>query len=256
MTSVPSSGAAAVRTSRLAGTGICELVLDRPPVNALDLATYRSLNCALDELAADPQTTCVLFGSAVPGAFCGGADTRELAAADATNPDGPWAERDALTTRVIDQVHSFPLPLIAVIDGYAIGAGFVLASLCDIRVASHRSWFSIPELSVSRAGGARHALRVLPPGVVRTMYFARTRLSAERASALGFVEELHDAEQVWSVARHLAAVISEVPAELLRDAKTALQQGEELPVAEGVRLERRYSLKFASTQQGSGRDKR
>lgn len=236
-----------VQTAPTSLPGVWELVLARPPVNAFDRALYRSMTAALDALAADPETTCVLIRSAIPGAFSAGADARELASlTEAPDTDGAWAERESLTRKFLDRVRSFPVPLIAVVDGYAVGAGFVLASLCDIRIATPVSWFSIPELALSRAGGARHGLRVLPQGIVRTMYFARARLSAERACALGFVHELVDGPQVLQVAYALAGDIADTPAGALRDAKAALQQGEELPVDDGVHLERLYSQRMAS----------
>jgi enoyl-CoA hydratase len=236
-----------VRVELVEDPGIWRVVLDRPPVNALNLALYSAVTAALKEVAEIPGARCVLLGSALDGAFCAGGDFKELATLTvAPGAEDVWRQREAMTADFRTTAYAFPLPMIAVIDGYAVGAGFVLASLCDIRVCSRTSWFAIPELAVQRAGGARHALRVLPQGVVRTMYFARARLGADRAHQLGFVEEVTDSGQVWDEALRLAREIAVTPASALRETKAALQLGEELRLAEGVELERRSSHRMAA----------
>src|SRR3546814_11620425 len=82
------------------------------------------------------------------------------------------------------------MPVIAVIDGYALGAGMVIASLCDLRIASDEARFGLPEIAGGTVGGARHLLRVLPQGTVRHLALTGEHLSAERARQLGFVEQV------------------------------------------------------------------
>src|SRR3546814_9114796 len=86
-----------------------------------------------------------------------------------------------------------PMPVIAVIDGYALGAGMVIASLCDLRIASDEARFGLPEIAGGTVGGARHLLRVLPQGTVRHLALTGEHLSAERARELGFVEQESEA---------------------------------------------------------------
>jgi enoyl-CoA hydratase len=235
-----------VRVERGTTPGVWRLLLDRLPVNAFSADLYRAVLAALTRLDAEPALRCLIIGSAVDGVFCAGADTKELAALNAAADDsGQWQSRDALTAEYLRRIQAYPVPTIAAVDGYAVGAGFVLASLCDVVVASRRSWFSIPELAVRRAGGARHAMRVLPQGVVRHLYLAQARLDADRAYQLGFVQELADDGTALSVADRIAERVSTVPAGVLREAKSALGWMEELATAPGVQIERLYSQRMA-----------
>jgi enoyl-CoA hydratase len=213
------------RLERGTADGVWRLTLDRLPVNAFGIELYRSVIAALDEVRADPDARCLVIRSAIDGAFSGGADTKELAALTAEPPDAPaWAEREALTAAYLERIEAIPVPVVAAIDGYAIGAGFVLASLCDIRIASRRAWFSIPELAVRRAGGPRHALQVLPEGTVRQLFFTGGRLEADRAYQLGFIEELVDTGTVDKRADAVAAEIARSSAPVLREAKEMLRR--------------------------------
>jgi enoyl-CoA hydratase/carnithine racemase len=233
--------------------GVWRLLLDRPPVNALGRDMYRALIAALDRVQQDPDARCVVVGSAVDGKFCAGADIRELATLNSAPSDtSAWSEREALIQEYLGMLDSFTVPTVAAVDGYAVGAGFVLASLCDIRVATTRSWFSIPELSVRRAGGARHAMRVLPQGTARLLYLTRGHLQAERAYQLGFVDELVADGAALAAAGRIAAEIAAVPADVLREAKAALRLMEELPVTAGLQVERQCSRRMAGLEAGGG----
>jgi enoyl-CoA hydratase len=242
-----------VRLEQGPAAGVWRLLLNRPPVNAFGRGMYRALIAAFDRIQEDDDARCVIVGSAIAGKFCAGADTGELASLNsATSSDvSEWSEREALTQDYLRRLDSLTVPTVAAIDGYAVGAGFVLASLCDIRVATPRSWFSIPELDVRRAGGARHAMRVLPQGTVRLLYLTRGRLQAERAYQLGFVDELVADGMALAAAGRIAADIAAAPAGVLREAKAALRLMEELPVAEGLQVERQYSRRMAGL--GAGR---
>jgi enoyl-CoA hydratase len=235
-----------VRLERGETKGVWRLLLDRPPVNAFGLDMYRSLISALDRVQDLPDPRCLVVGSAIDGRFCAGADTKELAALNAMPSDASvWSERESLTAEYLRRLESLTVPTVAAVDGYAVGAGFVLASLCDIRVATPRAWFSIPELDVRRASGPLHAMRLLPQGTVRYLYLARARLSAERAYQLGFVDELVDDGTALAAAERIAAQVAATPADVLREAKNALRLIEELPVATGLKVERLYSYRMA-----------
>lgn len=240
-----------IRLEKSGMTGVWRLLLDRPPVNAFGLGMYRALIAAVERIQEDREARCIIVGSAIDGKFCAGADTKELAALNSAPSDtSAWSQREALTRKYLRALESLTVPTVAAVDGYAVGAGFVLASLCDIRVATPRSWFSIPELDVRRAGGALHAMRVLPQGTVRHLFLTRGRLPAERAYQLGFVEELAENGRALAAAERIAGEIAAVPAEVLREAKDALRLMEELPMTAGQQVERLYSYKMAGPGPG------
>jgi enoyl-CoA hydratase len=150
-----------------------------------------------------------------------------------------------LVESVLDELGGFPVPTVAVVDGYAVGIGFVLASLCDLRVISNRAWFGLPALAVGRCGGARHALRCLPDAVVREMYFAGTRLSAEAAQQLGFVNRVVPPDELHAAASELASAVAAHSMSALVMGKRALNLGQQMSVRDGYRVEQAISYQLA-----------
>lgn len=223
--------------------GVATMLFDRPPVNAFNFAFYGQMTAALAELSAREDVRCLVIGSALERVFSAGADIRDFRA-QAANPDSGEA-REAAVTAMQHAVREFAYPTIAVVDGPAVGAGCVFTTLCDIRLASTRAWFSIPEVDVTRVGGPHHVRRLLPEGVMRRLYFAAERLSAERAYQLGFVQELTEPEELWPAARRLAATIASKSPVGLRLGKRAINEAEHLSVWDGYALEQQYSYRLS-----------
>jgi enoyl-CoA hydratase len=223
--------------------GVGRLLLDRPPVNAFSFAFYGQMTAALKDLERQGEVRCLMIGSALEkGTFSAGADINDFRAA-AAKPDS-GEEREATVTAMQHAVREFIYPTVAVVDGAAVGAGCVLATLCDIRIASTRAWFSIPEVEVTRVGGPHHLRRLLPEGVMRRLYFAAERLPAERAYQLGFVQELTSPEECWPAAERLAKRIAGMSPVGLRLGKKAINEGEYLSIWEGYTLEQQISYRL------------
>jgi enoyl-CoA hydratase len=223
--------------------GVGKLLLNRPPVNAFNFALYGQMTAALKELEARDEVRCLLIGSALErGTFSAGADVNDFKAA-AAKPDS-GEQREAAVTAMQHALREFLYPTIAVVDGAAVGAGCVFATLCDIRIASTRAWFSIPEVDVTRVGGPHHVRRLLPEGVMRRLYFAAERISAERAYQLGFVQELIEPDEVWPAAERLAMTIASKSPVGLRLGKKAINETEYLSVWEGYTLEQQFSYRL------------
>jgi len=237
--------------------GVWKLLFNHPPVNAMSMSMYRAVISAIDELEARDEITCVLIGSLIDGGFCAGADRNELASL--TNAEFSlenWEEREKLSQEFFRRLENFAVPTIAVVDGYAIGAGFVIASVCDLRFASDRTWFSIPELkNVSRLGGAAHAIRVLPQAIARAMYFQGSRLDAASAKLYGMLNGVVSVEELWSVALDAAKQISSQQPHALRLAKRALNLGQDEPIVKSELLERQYSFRLAAAEKARGTSK-
>jgi enoyl-CoA hydratase len=223
--------------------GVATILLERRPVNAFSFAYYGQLTEAFDELAARDDVGCLLLGSAIDKVFSAGADINDFKA-HAAKPDSGEV-REATVTRLQHTVREFPYPTIAVVDGAAVGAGCVLATLCDIRVTSTRAWFTIPEIDVTRVGGAHHTRRLLPEGEMRKMFFTAQRLSAERAYQLGFSQELVEPDQVWEVANKMAAIIASKSPVGLRLGKKAINETEDLSLWAAYNLEQQVSYRLS-----------
>jgi enoyl-CoA hydratase len=224
---------------------IATLTMDRPPVNALSSAMYVALAGTLDELAADRGVSVVVLASAGSRAFCAGADVNELASLTGAAAAAADSRRQQTARGVFDALLDLPQPTIAAVDGPAIGAGAVLASCCDIRLATTAAWFQLPEVDVGRCGGGRHLMRHLPQTVVRRMFFTGQPLGAATAAAHGFVELVPEGTEVLTEADAVARVIAAKSPIALRLGKQALNAAEGLPVKPGYALEQEYTLRLA-----------
>ena len=223
---------------------IATVAIDRPPVNALTLALYDCIADAFEELGRRTDINCVVFTGRGTKAFCAGLDLREFLAA---TPDQD-PQRAAIVRRTFASIRHCAIPVIAAVNGAALGAGAVLASVCDIRIAATNATFGLPEINVGRCGGGAHIGRLIPQGMLRKMFFTGRPISAQEAFRVGLVEEVVAPEELMSAAMQLAGVIAEKAPLGLRLGKKALNEIEFLSVEEGYGREQGYSTQLMHTQ--------
>jgi E-phenylitaconyl-CoA hydratase len=228
--STASSGEALVLTEIDGHVG--RIVLNRPAKrNALNLAMRRSLEEGLAALEADDEVrVVVLTGSG--GSFCAGVDLT----------DAPPSEGHVLATRptpVAEPFAAFSKPLIAAIDGPAYGGGLELALACDIRVASPRATFALPEVrlgSLPGSGGTQRLVRMVPSSVAARMLLTGDPVDAAEAHRIGLVSDL--ADDVSGFAMALATRVAANAPLSLRAVKQCLAAAYETPLSGGLELER------------------
>lgn len=224
---------------------IATITLDRPPVNAMGTQTYVDLADAFDHVSSRKDCSVIVLKSASEKAFCAGADVKELS--DITPEIDEFRQESA--RRLLNSVLHARFPVIAAVNGPALGAGCVLASVADICLASKKATFGLPEINVGRCGGGRHMMRLLPQGVVRWMYFTGRPLDAERAYQLGLVQELlPDNAALDEAAMRLAEEIAGKSPIALRLAKEALNLVEGAPLSEGYQTEQQFTLRLRDTE--------
>lgn len=217
---------------------IGELVFHNPPVNAYGPEGYRAIADALHELArADEVDVLILRGEG--RGFCAGVDTKRLTEDPASVPAMNRAFFDAA-----EAVHKFPVPVIAAVHGYALGAGLALAGASDIILAARGARFGLPEINVGLLGGASHALRILPLGKVRWMYFTGEPIDAEEAWRLGGVEAVMEPDMVTGAAFELAEKIASKSGRGLRMAKEALNGIEPVDLEKNYRYEQGFTFEI------------
>jgi enoyl-CoA hydratase/carnithine racemase len=186
-------------TVRIDGA-IARIGLNRPDrANAYRRATLAAIDEHLESVAGRPDVRVVIVESAHGGAFCSGADLDEL---DGRSP------QDALrlySLEVFDRLASCPKPTIAAIDGPAVAGGLELALACDLRIATARSRFAMPEPSlglIPAAGGTFRLPRVVGEAVAKQLILFGAELDADRALACGLiheiVEDLDDGVRRWA----------------------------------------------------------
>ncbi len=220
------------------------VTLDRPPVNTLLLDTYRELAHTFDAIGMRTDVNCVIFTAAGIKAFCAGLDLKEFAGARLEDDPG----RAAVVRHCFAAVRHCALPVIAAVNGPALGAGCVLTSVCDIRLASENATFGLPEINVGRCGGTAHMGRHLPQGLLRRMFFTGRPISALEAMRFGYVDQMLPGAQLMPAALEMASLIADKAPLGLRLGKAAMNEIEFLSVEDGYAVEQRYSTRLMATE--------
>ena len=199
--------------------GVALLTLDRSDRrNALSIALRDALADALDELAADESVRCVVLTGAGT-TFCAGFDLGEftVAAEDPALAERLWASSDRYHATVL----TFPLPLVAAVNGPAIAGGFDLAVLSDVRVGADTARFAHPERTFGPV--VYGPLRELVGGAVaRDLCLTGRTLDATEAHRLGLLRSVVPADRVVDEALNVAATTAEAPRALLADTKAKI----------------------------------
>src|SRR5579875_59963 len=172
------------------------ITLNRPKVlNALNSALLHELDTALASLAADPQVRAILLTGAGERAFAAGADIQELAKLSALE-----GQQLALRgQRILDRLQHCGKPVIACVNGFALGGGCELAMACSFRIASEAARFGQPEVRLGLIpgyGGSQRLPRLIGPGPALKLLLTGEMISAAEALRLGLVEEVVPAAEL------------------------------------------------------------
>ncbi len=222
------------------------ITIRRPKaLNALSAQVLSELLTAIVALSADPAVRVVLFTGEGERAFIAGADISEFVGA---------TPRDALVIatrirKVTDALVACPKPVVAVVNGLALGGGFELALACDIRIASSTARFGLPEINLGilpGGGGTVRLTEVAGSSVARQLTMTGEQISAERARELGIVASVHAPDQLADAAEALAATLAAKPAFAMAQLKAALNTAVDAPTAAALDHETRaFALCYA-----------
>jgi enoyl-CoA hydratase len=229
-------------------TMVAVVTLDRPPVNAIDRATHRAMNELFSSLGARRDVNAVVLAAA-GRTFCAGVDLNERGREQAEKPLDPGRSwRDAKAS-----ILECSVPVIAAVQGAAIGAGLGLVSMCDFIIASEEARFGLTEINVGLLGGGSAAMRLVGRGTMRKMYFTGELLGAEEMHRLGAVASVVPSEQLLPEARAIAERIAEKSPIALRLAKESLNRLEEyvLPFETAYRMEQDYTIRLRTFEDAS-----
>ena len=138
--------------------------------------------------------------------------------------------------------------VIAQVDGPALGAGCVIAACADVRIASSRAKFGMPEINVGRCGGTAHIGRLISQGAMRLMWFTGEPIDAQEAYRIGLVEKVVEPDALEATVAALAATIAKKSPVGLRVGKKSMNEAEELPVDIGYAHEQRYSTQMMHSE--------
>ncbi len=240
---------ALVRIERHGDAGhVAELVLDRPEaMNAVSTEMAHALGRATRELADDPTVRAVVVSSTHPLAFCVGADLKER---NSFTDEDLRAQRP-LARAAYRGVLDLPVPVVAAVDGYALGGGFEIALSCDLIVCGEGAVVGLPEVSVGvipGGGGTQLLTRRIGWSRSARMIFTAQRFSAADACALGAVDEVVPTGTARDRALELATVIAANSPVGVRNAKAAMRTGFDTDLAAGLELEDEHWAATAFSQ--------
>ena len=198
--------------------GIAELVIDKPPVNALDSAEWFALAGHIDALGANPAVRVIVIRAEGRG-FCAGVDIKELDA----HPERIVAVNGG-NYATFKAVHRNPVPVIAAVHGFVLGGGIGITGAADIVVASECATFALPEVDRGAMGGGAHLQRLFPVQKVRYLFFTGEKIGARDAERYGFIERIVPKAGLRDAALEIARKIAAKPPLCLAMAKTMIDQ--------------------------------
>ena len=232
------------------GDGYAVVTLNRPHVlNALNQATMEALVQALESMDRDEQVRCVVITGA-GRAFAAGADVNEMAEATAAEMLAGYRFQQW------ERIRRMTMPLVAAVNGIALGGGCELAMLCDMIVAAETAQFGQPEINLGimpGAGGTQRLTRAIGKARAMEMVLTGRPISARQAEAFGLVTKVVPAEAVLDEAVALAKEIASKPPVAVRLAKEAVLKAFDTTVEGGLDYERKaFYLLFATEDRTEG----
>jgi len=226
--------------------GVGTIRLDRPPMNALDVATQDRLKELAEEATrrADVRAVVVYGGEKV---FAAGADIKEMQAMD----HSAMVLRSRGLQDAFTAVARIPKPVVAAVTGYALGGGCELALCADFRIVADNAKLGQPEILlglIPGAGGTQRLSRLIGPSKAKDMIFTGRMVKADEALTLGLVDRVVPAADVYTEAHAWAAKLAQGPALALRAAKESIDTGLETDIETGLAVERNWFAGLFATE--------
>ncbi|WP_395106235.1 enoyl-CoA hydratase-related protein [Actinomadura sp. SCN-SB] len=230
---------------------VATVTLRRPPVNALSAPMMREIAATFRALGRSTDAAVAVLTADGDRTFCAGADIRESdrrynrrallpeeSVADLVDPGE--VVRDCLFS-----ISGGVLPVIAAVNGAALGAGLALVASCDVVIAAENAVFGLPEIDVGVLGGGRHLQRLVGPFKARELMFSGRRIPAAELYRQGSVATVVPHAELAGAARSLALSMAGKSPLALRLTKQAMNRVEHLPLEEGYRLEQDYTARIS-----------
>jgi enoyl-CoA hydratase len=226
--------------------GVIELVINQPPVNALDSAQWLALAQQIEQVGRHEETRVLIIRAEGRG-FCAGVNIKELD----QYPDR-IVEVNRGNYETFRAIHRSPVPVIVAVHGFVLGGGIGMTGAADIVVASECASFALPEVDRGAMGGGAHLQRLLPVQKVRAMFFTGEALSARDAMPYGFIETLvPHKDQLRDAVLRIANVIAQKSPAMIRLAKEALNGIEDGDLEAKYRWEQGFTLQAYTTKDSS-----
>ncbi len=226
---------------------IATVTLNRPKVhNALNATMLRELDEAFTAFANDAAVRVIVLTGAEGKAFAAGADISELAAVDAANAEAFAARAQSVFRRI----ETLPKPVIAAINGYALGGGCELAMACAFRIAADTAHLGQPEVRLGILpgyGGTQRLPRLVGRGAALKLMLTGQPIDAHEALRIGLVDEVVPAEHLDLRAAELARTLAAQPPLAIAAILEAVNRGADLPLEDAIALEAKLFARLCGT---------
>ena len=232
---------------------VATVVLNNPPLNALDPHVLQDFEAVCDELAGRDDVHAVVITGSGERAFSVGTDARELGGQPASIEDRGF--RLELECRAFDKLAALPQPTVAAIRGYALGGGLELALSCDFRIAGRSAEVGLPEVKLGglpASGGLIRLPLIVGDSGARRLAMLGEVIAADEARALGIVDEIVADESVVQRSTELASRLAERAPATVRAVKRILGAQRELSHEETLRLIVETELSLSRVQEDAG----
>jgi len=223
-------------SSRVHDDGVAEVVIDRPPVNALNAAGWLGLAAEIAALGERPEVRVIVIRAEGRG-FCAGVDIKELAA-----DPGLIVAVNAGNYATFKAVHLNKVPVIAAVHGFVLGGGIGICGAADIVIAAEDASFGLPEVDRGAMGGAAHLQRMFGVQKTRYLFFTGEMVGAAEALRLGAIERVVAPAALRDTALAIAARIAAKSPAMIRIAKEALTGIEDGDLEAKYRWEQGFTL--------------
>ncbi len=223
-------------SSTVHADGVAEVVLDAPPVNALNSAGWYALAAEIEALGRRAEVRVIVIRAQGRG-FCAGVDIKELAA-----DPGLIVQVNAGNYATFKAIHLNPVPVIVAVHGFVLGGGIGMCGAADIVIAADNASFGLPEVDRGAMGGAAHLQRMFGVQKTRYLFFTGEMIGAPEALRLGAIERVVAPEQLRETAMGIAAKIAAKSPAMIRIAKEALTGIEDGDLEAKYRWEQGFTL--------------
>ena len=220
-------------------------------LNALNTQVLNDLEEVIDAVDYD-TIRCLIITGAGKKSFVAGADIGEMA--EDTKAEGKeFCEHG---NRVFRKIETLPIPVIAAVNGFALGGGCELSMACDIRIAADNAVFGQPEVGlgiIPGFGGTQRLMRRTPVGKAKEMIYASINIKAEEALKWGLVNAVYPQDELMPAAEKLANRIAVQAPIAVRAAKAAMNEGIDVPMDDAIQVEvKHFSDCFETADQKEG----
>lgn len=211
-----------------------KLTLDNPPVNAICTELLDELDEKLDSLMESDSRAVIITGKGK--SFVAGADISEM------KDMSPEEAKDFSKKghRVFTKLENFPKPVIAAINGFALGGGLEIALSCDILIASEKAKFGQPEVGLGLIpgfGGTQRLTRTVGPKKAKELIFTADRIDAGKAYEIGLVNRVVKPEELMNECENIARKIGKNAPLAIQHAKRAIDEGSDIKLEEALNIE-------------------